>query len=237
MPTKHPAKFTPAVLERIGWEVQREVSRIVLRSVESHPSTPIRNIRLLDPFAGVGGIHALNYRYGSVEIQTVGVELEPEWASQHPRTIVGDATRLPFPDSSFDLVATSPAYGNRMADSYDGRDGSTRHTYRIDLGRPLTDGNGAGLQWGMRYRELHRSAWSECRRVLKPGGRLILNMSDHYRKDELQPVVNWHIGALGGEGIRLVSYFKVKTPRMRNGANAGKRPAYEVVATLRKSDS
>lgn len=74
-------------------------------------------LHVLDPFAGVGGIHDL----ADDRWNTYGVELEPEWAHQHPRTRVGDATALEWGDDSVDVVATSPCYGNRMADTYDGR--------------------------------------------------------------------------------------------------------------------
>lgn len=40
----------------------------------------------------------------------------------HPRTIVGNALALPFPDATFDAIATSPTYGNRMADSHNAQE-------------------------------------------------------------------------------------------------------------------
>lgn len=93
----HPAKFSPEVLE------------VLDRWVEP-------GWRVLDPFAGTGLIHTLD------QAETWGVEIEPEWATMHPRTIVGDALRLPFADDSFDAIATSPTYGNRMADSHDAKE-------------------------------------------------------------------------------------------------------------------
>jgi hypothetical protein len=87
---------------------------------------------------------------------TVEVELEPEWASQHPRTMVGDARALPLPDATFDMVVTSPTYGNRMTDHHNAKDGSRRITYTHNLGRTLTPGNSGAMQWGEDYRQLHR---------------------------------------------------------------------------------
>lgn len=72
---------------------------------------------VLDPFAGVGRIHELT------TVFTIGVEIEPEWATAHPRTIVGDATFLPsWWTGMFDAVATSPGYANRMSDSHNAQE-------------------------------------------------------------------------------------------------------------------
>lgn len=208
---KHPARFTRSVLD---------AARGYL------PAAPAR---VLDPFAGVGTVHEL----ADLGYSTVGVELEPEWAAAHERTIVGDAARLPFPDSTFDVVLTSPAYGNRMADRYAGdQKGSRRATYRIALGRDLSEGSGAALQWGARYRDLHRRAWAEAHRVLRPGGRLILNISDHYRAGIRQRVADWHVGALLDAGFTLAAAQTVHTPRMRHGANAELRVDGELVAAF-----
>lgn len=40
--------------------------------------------------------------------------------TQH--SLVGNALALPFPDGSMDVLATSPCYGNRMADSHNAQD-------------------------------------------------------------------------------------------------------------------
>lgn len=79
---------------------------------------PARAGVILDPFAGVGGIHTLRDIPGFEKVETVGVEIEPEWALAHPGTRVGDATALEFGEAAFDAVCTSPAYGNRMSDQY-----------------------------------------------------------------------------------------------------------------------
>jgi hypothetical protein len=46
----------------------------------------------------------------------------PRWATAHPDTFIGDATKLIFDSSSFDAVVTSPCYANRMADHHDNGD-------------------------------------------------------------------------------------------------------------------
>lgn len=214
MPREHPAKFTPAVLDLLG------VLSMGARTI-------------LDPFAGTGLIHWLR----SENTNTVGVELEPEWASIRPGTVVGDALALPFKDHSFDCVATSPTYGNRMADHHDARDGTERVTYRHKLGRPLHPHNSGQLQWGKEYRIFHARAWHEVHRVLEPGGRFVLNISNHIRKGEEQMVSEWHRDLLTSKfRFALVADCLVKTPRMGFGANSALRVENEHVYLFRKRD-
>lgn len=57
---QHPAKFSASILSRLAQ----------LLNAEPKP------LLIIDPFAGVGGVHTLA-GYG---IETVGVEIEQEWA-------------------------------------------------------------------------------------------------------------------------------------------------------------
>ena len=158
-----------------------------------------RSHRVLDIFAGKGGIHELG-ALGPYE--TVGVELEPEWAMWRPETLVADATDLPFEDDSFTAIATSPAYGNRMSD-YDEppADAPERRDYVCSLGRPLSPNNAAGFAWDdAEYMELHEAAWAEAVRVLAPGGVMLLNVVDHWEQDR-------HIGVAGMHLTHLVKAF------------------------------
>lgn len=213
---KHPAKFSGPILDTIESILDERLPQ---------------QATVLDPFAGVGGIHRLD------KWQTIGVEIEPEWASAHPDTIVGDSTRLAtlFDLDSIDAIVTSPAYGNRMADNYAGDpNNSRRFTYRIALGRTLDENNGAGLQWGYDYRVLHAAVWESCHAVLRPGGLMIVNVSNHIRAGVEQPVVEWHLATLTRFGFLLDEVRPVHTQRMRYGANGEKRVRTEKVLVLTK---
>jgi SAM-dependent methyltransferase len=205
----HPARFTDEILRVMG-----DLLRV-------YP-------RVLDPFAGTGRIH-------EIDRDTVGVELEPEWAACHERTQVGDATDLPFPDCEFDAIATSPCYGNRLADHHNATDPESRRSYTHDLGRPLSSGSAGALQWGTEYRDLHRRAWIEAVRVLRPGGRFVLNIKDHMRDGEWIDVTGWHVRELNTLGLRTMAIRPVSTSSLRSGANGALRAGAELVIALDKS--
>lgn len=173
---------------------------------------------VLDPFAGTGRIHELD------QWDTTGVELEPEWAAMHPRTVCGSALNLGglFLEP-FDAIVTSPTYGNRLADHHDPADGSLRRSYKFDLGRDLTDGNSGAMQWGPEYRSFHEEAWAEAWRVLRPGGLFVLNVKDHIRGGRRQHVAGWHVTTLCRLGFTLLSHLEVDTGSLRQGDNAEAR--------------
>lgn len=186
--------------------------------------------RVLDPFAGTGLIHVIAAAAGT---ESVGIELEPEWADRHPDTQVGSALDLPFRDASFDAVATSPTYGNRLADHHTPTDlHSHRRSYQFDLGRDLHPDNSGTLQWGDEYRAFHEQAWKEAVRVLQPGGRFVLNISDHIRAGKRQHVSGWHVVALQQLGLTVTDVVPVPTSRLRDGENAEARVDYELVITF-----
>lgn len=209
-PTPHPAKFHPLILQRIK---------------ELLPPPPAT---ILDPFAGVGKVHEFYPEY-----ETTGVEIEPEWAYQHSRTLVGDIMDLAKLIRVVDAIVTSPCYGNRMADHHDAQDGSYRTSYRHLLGRDLHPNNSGSLQWGEAYRDFHRRAWTEVVKVLKPGGRFILNISDHIRDKRVMRVTEFHREALRDLGLVEKKVVWVPTPRLRMGANRLRMP-YEAVILLIK---
>lgn len=214
---KHPAKFSSTILG------------VIIEILDEEVMLQRHWLNVLDPFAGTGRVHSLLCG------ETWGVELEPEWATLHPRTLVGDALELPFREESFDAIVTSPTYGNRMADHHDAKDGSERNTYKHKLGRDLHPHNSGQFQWGQKYRGFHQAAWEEVWRTLKPGGLFVLNVSDHIRKGVVQPVAKWHRDTiLESFDCKLENEFTVNTPRNGFGQNGSVRVEHEFVYTIRK---
>lgn len=202
----HPAKYTDSLLP------------VMARMLEGRK-------RILDPMAGTGGIFKLANWLPNASIR--GIELEPEFAAMHPRTTVGNALDLPFDDDVFDTICVSPVYGNRMSDIT--LDDTERITYTAKLGRKLHPDNAGQLQWGDRYRDFHRRAWTEARRVLVEGGAFVINTKDHIRDKKLIRVTDWHIGCLCELGFRLVQHEKISTPGMTYGRNHQARVPCESV--------
>lgn len=211
MTVKHPAKFSDTIIELLNREVPAG--------------------KICDPFAGTGKVHLL----ANDKRDTYGVEIEPEWASMHPRTIVGNALLLPFPNETFDCIVTSPTYGNRLADHHKAQDGSIRHSYTHDLGRTLhPDNSGTTYFWQSGYRAFHLKAWMEAFRILKVGGEAYINVSNFIRGGMEQDVVGMHAELLAMAGGRIVKIHHVDTPRLRFGANGDARVGEETILLFYK---
>ena len=150
-------------------------------------------LRVLDPFAGHGHIHKLR---DLGDYSTAAVEMQEGWAAAHPDTLCGDSRSLPFDDDEFDAVATSPAYGNRLADyglSGPPADAALRRSYACSYGEPLLEGNAAALPFGPEYKEIHIAVWDEVVRVVRPGGVVLLNVKDFWCDGEHVGVSGWHL--------------------------------------------
>lgn len=252
---RHPAKFTEEIVDVLTRMVRTEQRRLG------------RPILVLDPFAGVGRVHRLRcVRGDDVIVETVGVEIQASWASMHRQTIEGDSIelmrkwrdgrervrmnereRFAIDDlvifDGFDIVATSPCYGNRLADKHNARDGSERRSYAHDLraiGDELDERNAGGLAWGDAYWRFHAEAYRLIRGVLRPprgddpGGLFLLNVSDFVRAKATVPAVSWHRGAAYGAGFHEDRPARlIDTPRLRYGENADARAEHEVIMSLR----
>lgn len=214
----HPAKFGQEILSVLhGWLLMEAF----------YQGKRIDKLRVLDPMAGIGGVHALPGR-------TFGIEIEPEWSDQHPRNQVGDALALPWRAKSFDCIVVSPTYANRMADSHNAKDDSKRIGYRFQLGRMPTEGSSATMQWGEEYRTFHRKAWGESVRVLRPNGLFLLNCSDHIREGKQMRVSAFHCSVLNGLDLECIARRDIPTKRMRFGSNRELRVNHEHVFAFRK---
>jgi len=214
---KHPAKFTDTLIP------------IFAAILKEHKC---KNV--FDPLAGTGKlVGVLDHDWAG---HVFCNELEAEWCDLRNGAwwTSQDAGDLDVYEDLFDAICTSPAYGNRLADKHEAKDGSTRITYKHMLGRDLDDRNTGGLQWGAAYRTAHVRIWMEVISVLKPGGVFILNISDHIRGGKVMPVTSFHDSLLKQLGLVELSRQEVKTPRMGFGANAEARVDHESVIVYRK---
>lgn len=189
----HPAKYTKKLMT---------IFQQMLIGVDS----------VLDPFAGTGRIHDLDFN-------TIGIEIEKEWADMHKDTIHGDSTCMTFRDKYFDAVCTSPTYGNRMADCHNAKDNSKRNTYTHVIGHKLQENNTGKMQWGKNYRNVNEKVLRECHRVLKDNGTFILNIKNHIRKGEEVNVKNWFIEIMLDIGFYVLKMETVKVNGNGFGAN------------------
>lgn len=213
----------PAAIPNHPCEYSWELLPVIYKMTTPYP-------KILDVFAGTGR------RLLMIRPDAYLNELEPEWAqvsqAQTDRSFVGNVLALRWADDEFDAVVTSPTYGNRMADHHEAKDKSYRRTYRHCLRRPASPDSSTELYWGEKYWDFYRRAWLEVRRVLRPGGGLILNIKDFFILDQRQYVTDWHISCLQDLGFRVVEHVKVKTRGMRRGANGSRRMEYESVIHL-----
>lgn len=111
---------------------------------------------------------------------------------------------------------------------------SRRHTYAWELraaghepvGGP-TDATQMG--WGPAWRQLHVQFLAEARRVVRPGGLLVVNISNHMKAPAKgapaveQRVVEWFTHAMIASGCYLWEARRVQTRRQRQGANGHAR--------------
>lgn len=223
---KHCAKFTDALLPVALDLLDGVLAADIWRDPVFKGPAP----RVLDPFAGTGkGVEYLR----SAGYDAVGVELEPEWAHLSPHVFRGSALTLPWRDGEFDVVFTSPTYGNRMADR-DQRE-SVSGTYMKSLGHEASTDSSCHLQWGPKYRAFHELAWAEADRVLRPGGYFLLNCKNHPRNKVEQKVTEWHTTTLILKGYEVVKHIHVPVTGNGFGANKDTALPYESLVLMQKA--
>ena len=236
----HPAKYTAIILDNI-------IAIIAMEQMYWEETGRFGNyMNILDPFGGVGTVHTIQTVLGSAayrsspwcKLTTTAVEIEEEWAvesSGKGHTVHADVLDWE-PEGKFDVICTSPCYGNRMADHHEAKEDSVRNTYRHKLGRPLTEGSAAGMQWGDAYKNFHLVAWKKVYRLLQWDGLFILNVKDHIRKGEVMPVVAWHHEVITGIfGNTPIYSMKVPVKGNRQGENHELRVDHEMIYVWRKA--
>lgn len=211
----HPAKFTDAILE---------LAETILCDLRDNGEDIFT---IYDPFAGTG--KGVNF-FRKLGYDAVGTELELEFIDS-PWVRHEDAFYYMTCHDGFDVVFTSPVYGNRMADK-DMRE-SVAGTYAKGLGRLASEGSSCHLQWGADYRAFHARAWRAVAGCLRPGGYFLLNISDHVRDKKLVPVSAWHVLEACHAGFEWIDARTVSTPRLRYGANSGARARSEWLHVFR----
>lgn len=249
---EHPAKFSPQILLAIHAAI-----------LQHHDYDEDGCVTVLDPFAGIGGIHDMH----GVMLETYACELQPGWArasAEKGYTWCGDWFDFDPASAVFfrmdgegliegwtnyrqevrvqpNVIATSCTYGNRMADKHNATDDSKRLTYAHRLranGEELLDNNSGGMQWGDDYRAFHFYAWRKVAKLLPDGGLFVLNVKDHLRAGKLQQVPQWHRDTVARFGMRMMQDAHIEVKGMGFGANQqlsdGAKVDYEHVYVFRK---
>lgn len=211
-PTReHPARYTPAIIDALGL------------IIEEH------GLPVFDPFAGTG--ERLGELCDALGVAYSGTDLE-EWPGRDPRVAQGDATDEASYPVGPHLVATSPTYGNGLADHFEARDGSRRYTYRAALGRPLHENNTGryGRRAGLRSWSTYWSLNTEAVRLWAAlGWPAAVNVKDFIHAGERVPLVDLWALLLENRGYRITRRLEVPCPGIRHGANSAARVDHEVI--------
>lgn len=205
-------------------------------------SQPPKRIRALDPFAGVGrGLRAF-----PPKSKVTLVEIEKEWAEDcrlqaalYPDldvTVIHGDSRYSIPRRKYNLIVTSPSYGNRFADPLRVKPGVNCRSYAQSLGRAPSEGSTASKDFGWEYMTLNREVMLSALSRLESGGEVWINISDHYRTPPKAkktdppnepvriPVSRFWIDMLDGMGFMLREAHPIRTKRSKEGENRHRVP-------------
>ena len=215
---RNPATYTEGIVEHMAQLICAHLCRA-------------GTVRILDPMAGEGHIWPIADLLADHVVQLEMSDLD-EWFYAHHEVKVADAAALAHPDDAFDVVATSPPYANRLADSLS-TDGDNRVNYADRLGREPSPGSAAPLQWGPEYRRVMSAVWAEQMRVVRPGGLVIANVKDHIRDKVWQDVSGWHVGTLQDLGAVVVAMRAITADGVQGLANDEARTGIEHIVAMR----
>lgn len=180
---------------------------------------------ILDPMAGTGSIllAALNQH------PTLAGDVEGYWSRLLNRnalrirrrhlivapilTARWDAERLPFPAASLDAIVTSPPYfdifsdwNRKQANYLDGRhigpNGLSYGDHQQQIGN---------IHIYDDYLRAMRAVYGECRRTLRPGGKLILILGNKVRERRVVPVTEDTQALVAANGFDLLAVHDRKT--------------------------
>jgi hypothetical protein len=106
-----------------------------------------------------------------------------------------------------------------------------RNTYHAHLCRKLSVENTGRYKFGEEYCRLHEDVWNECARVLKSGGKFILNTKNFVHSGITTNVTGFHVGTLESIGFEVINVMNIPTSGLRYGSNPN-RVEYETITEL-----
>lgn len=200
---------------------------------------------VLDPMAGTGSIllAALNQH------PTLAGDVESYWSRLlnrnalriHSRHLIvspmltcrWDAARLPLPDASLDAIVTSPPYfdlfsnwNRKQANYLDGQHIGPNVLSYGDHRQQI--GN---IHIYDDYLRAMRTVYLECRRVLRPGGKLILILGNKVRERRIVPVTEDTRALVAANGFQVLATHDRKTiPSRWRRIHGQQDPNYPVIA-------
>lgn len=138
--------------------------------------------------------------------------------------VLGDARNLEFiPDESVQLVVTSPPYWTLK--EYD--DGPAQLGHVEDYGE---------------FNKNLAEVWTECLRVLKPGGRLVINVGDvclsrrkfgRHVVVPLHATIQEHCREIGFDNLATIIWYKIANAKFEAGGGAFLGKPYEPNAVIK----